>query len=46
MNELKSQHPSIKFEDHRISHTEVNFFDTTVYIDRNSNLQITLYKRP
>ena len=42
---LNQQHPSIKFT-YKISNEAVEFLDTTVYIDKNNQLQTKLYRKP
>ena len=42
---LNQQHPSVKFT-HKISNEAVEFLDTTVYIDKNNQLQTKLYRKP
>ena len=42
---LNNCHHSIKF-DHEISPNEVNFLDTTVYVDTNGTIQTKLYTKP
>ena len=42
---LNNCHHSIKF-DHEISPDEVNFLDTTVYVDTNGTIQTKLYTKP
>ena len=43
--ELHLKHPFIKF-DYKTSAKEVDFLDTTLYIDNNNRLQTKLYKKP
>ena len=45
MNEINQKHQSIKF-DFMFSKENIEFLDTLVYIDSNSRLQTTLYKKP
>ena len=45
IKELNNAHPTIKF-DYEISQTEVNFLDTTVYIDKQNTLRTKLYRKP
>ena len=41
---LNQQHPSIKFT-YKISNEAAEFLDTTVYIDKNNQLQTKLYRK-
>ena len=41
---LNQEHPSIKFT-YKISYEAVEFLDTTVYIDKNNQLQTKLYRK-
>ena len=43
--DLSTRHESIKF-DYEFSETQVAFFDTVVYIDKNIQIQTTLYRKP
>ena len=45
MNEVNQKHQSIKF-DLKFSKESMEFLDTLVYIDSNSRLQTTIYKKP
>lgn len=45
IKDLNVKHPSIKF-DYEISDKEVNFLDTTVYVDQIGKLQTKLYRKP
>lgn len=46
INDLNSWHPTIKFEP-TISENEVNFLDTTVFIDKNNqSLHTKLFRKP
>ena len=45
MNEINQKHQSIKF-DLKFSKENIELLDTSVYIDSNSRLQTTLYKKP
>ena len=44
MNEINKKHQSVKF-DFKFSKESIEFLDTLVYIDSNSRLQTTLYKK-
>ena len=45
IKELNEAHPTIKF-DYEISDSEVNFLDTTVFINKSRNLKTKLYRKP
>jgi hypothetical protein len=46
INDLNSWHPTIKFEP-TVSESEVNFLDTTVFIDKNNHsLHTKLFRKP
>ena len=42
---LNQQHPSIKFE-MKYFKDKIEYLDTLIYKDKNSNIQTTLYKKP
>ena len=44
-NKLNSFHPTIKFVSSHSTH-EINFFDTTIYIDHDQNLKSDIYIKP
>ena len=45
IKELNEKHKTIKF-DFQISPKEIAFLDATLYKDKNSNIQTTLYRKP
>ena len=44
LENLNSKHKTIKFE-HNISQCKISFWDTLIYKDKKSTLQITLYRK-
>ena len=45
INKLNKKHKTIKFE-YEVSMQKILFLDTTVYKDKDNNLQTTLYGKP
>ena len=45
LENLNSKHKTIKFE-HIISHSNISFFDTFTFKNKNKTLQTTPYRKP
>ena len=45
LEKLNSKHKTIKFE-HNISNSNISFYITLIYKDKNNTLQTTLYRKP
>ena len=45
IHRINNMHPNIKLT-FDVSHTSVNFLDTTIYFDQQHNLQSRIYRKP